>query len=89
MSAWMNRTASPEAGHLDAMERDLRAHYPDAVVEVTHHTQPGGAGGAVVSVSVCRKGRAWFTSRVGAGTLAEAVGEMARAVAGLCGVLRA
>lgn len=82
MSAWMDRTASSEAGRLDAMERDLRARYPGAVVEVMHHTQPGGA---VVSVSVARDGRAWFASRVGAETLAEAVGEMARAVAGLCG----
>lgn len=83
MSArWLDRTASPEAGRLDAMERELHAHYPGANIEVSHHEQPGAS---VVSVSVARDGRGWISTRIGASTLADAVAEMARVVAGLCG----
>ena len=80
MSAeWLDRTASPEAGRLDAMERELHAHYPGAIVRVA-------ISASVVEVSIARDGRAWLTTRIHGATLAESLAEMSRVVAGLCRV---
>ena len=76
LAPWQCRTASPEAGRLDAMAAALRAHYPDAMVRVS-------VSSPVVEVSVSRDGCGWFSSRIHGATLAEAIGEMERVVAGL------
>ena len=76
LAPWQCRTASPEAGRLDAMAAALRSHYPDATVRVA-------VSSPVVEVSVSRDGRGWMTTRIHGATLAEAIGEMERVVAGL------
>ena len=76
LAPWQCRTASPEAGRLDAMAAALRAHYPGASVRVA-------VSSPVVEVSVSRDGRGWLSTRIHGATLAEAIGEMERVVAGL------
>ena len=76
LAPWQCRTASPEAGRLDAMAAALRAHYPGATVRVA-------VSSPVIEVSVSRDGRGWFSSRIHGATLAESLDEMERVVAGL------
>ena len=76
LAPWQCRTASPEAGRLDAMAAALRAHYPGATVRVA-------VSSPVVEVSVSRDGRGWMTTRIHGATLAESLTEMERVVRGL------
>ena len=76
LAPWQCRTASSEAGRLDAMAAALRAHYPGATVRVA-------VSSPVVEVSVSRDGRGWLSTRIRGATLAESLTEMERVVAGL------
>ena len=76
LAPWQCRTASPEAGRLDAMAAALRTHYPGATVRVA-------VSSPIVEVSVSRDGRGWLTTRIHGATLAESLSEMERVVAGL------
>ena len=76
LAPWQCRTASPEAGRLDAMAAALRAHYPGASVRVS-------VSSPVVEVIVSRDGRGWLSTRIHGATLAESLTEMERVVAGL------
>ena len=76
LAPWQCRTASPEAGRLDAMAAALRAHYPGATVRVA-------VSSPVVEVSVSRDGRGWLSTRIHGATLAESITEMEHVVAGL------
>lgn len=74
--SWLDRTASPEAGRVDALERTLEAHYPDAAIVVS-------ASRRSAQVSIARDGRPWLTLRVDGDSLAAALDQMERAVRGL------
>ena len=76
LAPWQCRTASPEAGRLDAIARTLRAHYVGATVRVA-------VSSPAVEVSIARDGRGWLTTRIHGATLAESLDEMERVVAGL------
>lgn len=76
MSDWLSRTASPEAGRVDALERTLKARYPDAAIVVS-------ASRRSAQVSIARDGRPWLTLRVDGDSLAAALDQMERAVRGL------
>ena len=76
LAPWQCRTASSEAGRLDAMAAALRAHYPGATVRVA-------VSSPVVEVIVSRDGRGWMTTRIHGATLAESLTEMERVVRGL------
>lgn len=76
LDPWQRRTASPEAGRLDAIARALHAHYPDATVRVQ-------AASPVVEITISRNGRGWLSTRIHGATLAESLDEMERVVAGL------
>lgn len=76
LAPWQCRTASPEAGRLDAIARTLRAHYAGATVRVQ-------IAGPVVEVTVSRDGRGWLTTRIHGATLGDSLDEMERVVRGL------
>ena len=74
--SWLDRTASPEAGRVDALEHTLTARYPDAAIVVS-------ASRRSAQVSIARDGRPWLTLRVDGDSLAAALDQMERAVRGL------
>ena len=74
--SWLSRTASPEAGRVDALERTLAARFPDAAIVVS-------ASRRSAQVSIARDGRPWLTLRVDGDSLAAALDQMERAVIGL------
>lgn len=76
LAPWQCRTASPEAGRIDAMAAALRAHYSGATVRVA-------VAAPVVEVSIARNGRGWLTTRTHGATLSDSLDEMERVVAGL------
>ena len=76
LAPWQCRTASPEAGRLDAIARTLRAHYAGATVRVA-------VAAPVVEVTVSRDGRGWLTTRIHGATLGDSLDEMERVVRGL------
>ena len=76
LAPWQCRTASPEAGRLDAIARTLRAHYAGATVRVA-------VAAPVVEVTVSRDGRGWMTTRIHGATLSDSLNEMERVVRGL------
>lgn len=76
LAPWQCRTASLEAGRLDAMAAALRAHYTGATVRVV-------VSSLVVEVSIARDGRGWLTTRIHGATLSDSLDEMERVVRGL------
>ena len=76
LAPWQCRTASPEAGRLDAIVRTLRTHYAGATVRVA-------VAAPVVEVSIARDGRGWLTTRIHGATLSDSLDEMERVVRGL------